>query len=146
MHDAKETRKMSLEKRTDDAVIKYLKSNRLPFLCSPNVWNHRFSLGMLPSTFSSDPYPCGNETVLWQKRRTPKPNQNKQKTNGVIMKGLVNFSSTFRLLDEGLCNIRVRPCLRTIVFGQYFLSSENLTCHVKEFKVKLYFILFMFSR
>ncbi|PFX18968.1 Neurogenic locus Notch protein [Stylophora pistillata] len=41
----------------------------------------------------------------------------------------------FRLLDEGLCNIRVRPCLRTIVFGQYFLSSENLTCHVKEFKV-----------
>nr|XP_058945176.1 von Willebrand factor D and EGF domain-containing protein-like [Pocillopora verrucosa] len=41
----------------------------------------------------------------------------------------------FRALDEGLCDIRARPCKRTIVFGDYFLSSENLTCHVRESKV-----------
>ena len=47
-----------------------------------------------------------------------------------------NFSpSTLRALDEGLCDIRARPCKRTIVFGDYFLSSENLTCHVRESKV-----------
>ena len=41
----------------------------------------------------------------------------------------------FRILDKGLCDIRVRPCMRTIVFGEYFVDSENLTCHIDEFSV-----------
>lgn len=43
--------------------------------------------------------------------------------------------SLFRILDKGLCDVRVRPCLKTIVFGENFLNSKNLTCHVKEFSV-----------
>ena len=53
-----------------------------------------------------------------------------------VMSNKTIFSpSTLRALDEGLCDIRARPCKRTIVFGDYFLSSENLTCHVRESKV-----------
>ena len=68
---------------------------------------------------------------------------------------MILFCSTFRLLNEGLCDIRARPCMRTIVFGEYFLSSANLTCHVREVEVQcgicfiylfIYFLFFMFSR
>ena len=44
--------------------------------------------------------------------------------------------NVFRILDKGLCDIRVRPCMRTIVFGEFFVASENLTCHIEEFSVR----------
>jgi hypothetical protein len=43
----------------------------------------------------------------------------------------------FRIYDGGLCDIRRRPCKKTDIFGQDFISSENLTCHVQEFKVNI---------
>ncbi|XP_031572274.1 von Willebrand factor D and EGF domain-containing protein-like [Actinia tenebrosa] len=39
------------------------------------------------------------------------------------------------IYDGGLCDIRERPCKKTDIFGQDFISSENITCHIKEFKV-----------
>jgi len=54
-----------------------------------------------------------------------------------------NFQFTYlrlfvRVLDNGLCDIRARPCMKTIIFGEYFLDSENLTCHVREFLVSCF--------
>lgn len=46
-----------------------------------------------------------------------------------------NFFSLIRILDRGLCDIRHRPCIRTIVFGEYFVDSKNLTCHINEYMV-----------
>ena len=45
------------------------------------------------------------------------------------------FFSLIRILDRGLCDIRHRPCIRTIVFGEYFVDSKNLTCHINEYMV-----------
>ncbi|XP_031549644.1 von Willebrand factor D and EGF domain-containing protein-like isoform X2 [Actinia tenebrosa] len=41
----------------------------------------------------------------------------------------------FGIYDGGLCDIRRRPCKKTDIFGHEFISSGNLTCHLKEFKV-----------
>ncbi|XP_031570892.1 von Willebrand factor D and EGF domain-containing protein-like, partial [Actinia tenebrosa] len=39
------------------------------------------------------------------------------------------------IYNGGLCDIRERPCKKTDLLGQKFIDSNNLTCHVKEFKV-----------
>ena len=36
---------------------------------------------------------------------------------------------------EGLCDMRQRPCESTVVKGDNFLSSSNLTCKVEYWKV-----------
>ena len=48
----------------------------------------------------------------------------------------------FRVIDGGLCDVRRRPCKKTNIFGQGFIDSDNITCHVTEFKVRiLYFVI-----
>ncbi|XP_031570864.1 von Willebrand factor D and EGF domain-containing protein-like [Actinia tenebrosa] len=39
------------------------------------------------------------------------------------------------IYNGGLCDIRERPCRKANLLGQKFIDSNNLTCHVKEFKV-----------
>ncbi len=41
-----------------------------------------------------------------------------------------------RLQGDGLCDRRQRPCKKVTVLGTDFLNSTNMTCHVKEFKVR----------
>lgn len=54
------------------------------------------------------------------------------------------LNSVNRIMDKGVCDIRVRPCMRTIVFGEFFLDSENLTCHINEFSVSSFIVLLLF--
>jgi hypothetical protein len=37
---------------------------------------------------------------------------------------------------DGLCDVRRRPCENVGIYGFPFLNSENLTCHVQEYKVR----------
>ncbi|XP_067040326.1 neurogenic locus notch homolog protein 1-like [Acropora muricata] len=39
------------------------------------------------------------------------------------------------LQGSGLCDRRTRPCRKVTVLGTGFIPSENMTCHVEEFKV-----------
>ena len=41
----------------------------------------------------------------------------------------------FDIRKSGLCDRRRRPCRNVGVFGYPLLDSENLTCHVQEYKV-----------
>ena len=45
------------------------------------------------------------------------------------------FYHLFSIQSRGLCDIRQRPCKITTVFGEKFLDSSNLTCHMEFFKV-----------
>jgi hypothetical protein len=38
---------------------------------------------------------------------------------------------------DGICDVRRRPCRNVGIYGFPFLDSENLTCHVQEYKVRL---------
>ncbi|XP_068690355.1 uncharacterized protein [Montipora foliosa] len=39
------------------------------------------------------------------------------------------------LQANGLCDRRTRPCRKVTVLGTGFIPTENMTCHVREFKV-----------
>ncbi|XP_068719980.1 uncharacterized protein [Montipora capricornis] len=39
------------------------------------------------------------------------------------------------LQGSGLCDRQTRPCRKVKVLGTGFITSENMTCHVREFKV-----------
>ncbi|XP_068690653.1 neurogenic locus notch homolog protein 1-like, partial [Montipora foliosa] len=39
------------------------------------------------------------------------------------------------LQANGLCDRRTRPCRKVTVLGTGFIPAENMTCHVREFKV-----------
>lgn len=41
----------------------------------------------------------------------------------------------FAIRKSGLCDVRRRPCRNVGIYGYPFLDSENLTCHVQEYKV-----------
>ena len=51
----------------------------------------------------------------------------------------------FRSLQgNGLCDRRTRPCRKVKVLGTGFIPSENLTCHVEEFKVMVTIVASLF--
>ena len=39
------------------------------------------------------------------------------------------------LANNGLCDVRSKPCRSIIVFGDNFASSDKLACHFEVFKV-----------
>ena len=39
------------------------------------------------------------------------------------------------LANNGLCDVRSKPCRSIIVFGDNFAASEKLVCHFEVFKV-----------
>ena len=41
----------------------------------------------------------------------------------------------FGIKKFGLCDVRIRPCRNVRIYGFPFLDSENLTCHIREYKV-----------
>ena len=45
--------------------------------------------------------------------------------------------TVFDIRKSGLCDRRRRPCRNVGIFAFPLLDSENLTCHVKEFKVSV---------
>ena len=45
------------------------------------------------------------------------------------------FVHFVRLQGRGLCDKRLRPCEKVTIFGDGFISSPNLTCHIEEHKV-----------
>lgn len=53
----------------------------------------------------------------------------------IVFLALTNVIS-IRLQSDGLCDKRKRPCKQVTVLGTGFLNSKNMTCHVKEFKVR----------
>ncbi|XP_068693084.1 von Willebrand factor D and EGF domain-containing protein-like isoform X2 [Montipora foliosa] len=48
---------------------------------------------------------------------------------------LYEIPSIQSLQTNGLCDRRTRPCRKVTVLGTSFIPTENLTCHVREFKV-----------
>ena len=44
----------------------------------------------------------------------------------------------FGIRKDGLCDVRRRPCRNVGIYGFPLLDSENLTCHVQEYKVGLH--------
>jgi hypothetical protein len=42
----------------------------------------------------------------------------------------------YDIRKSGLCDVRRRPCRNVGIYGYPLLDSENLTCHVQEFKVR----------
>ncbi|XP_067041993.1 von Willebrand factor D and EGF domain-containing protein-like isoform X3 [Acropora muricata] len=48
---------------------------------------------------------------------------------------IYEIPTIFSLQGNGLCDRRTRPCRKVTVLGTGFIPSENMTCHVEEFKV-----------
>ena len=48
---------------------------------------------------------------------------------------LKDSPNIFGIKTSGLCDIRRRPCQQIGIFGFPLLDSENLTCHIAEYKV-----------
>ncbi|XP_048578079.1 von Willebrand factor D and EGF domain-containing protein [Nematostella vectensis] len=100
---------MSLYEKDDDGVLrppKVITENLCPNECS----NHGN---------------CSNSTCICDKGYTAAD----------CSMSINTIPELMGIYDGGLCDKRKRPCKKTNIFGDGFLDSENLTCHVTEFKV-----------
>ena len=70
---------------------------------------------------------CSNSTCICDEDYTAKD-------CAISLKGIPNL---FNIKKSGLCDVRRRLCQNVVVYGNGFLDSKSLTCHIVEQKVTL---------